>query len=54
VEEILEEMAKRNTEVKAATCFREEFEAWKAWCSLFDKKEELEQSSRDEAKEYEL
>ena len=52
MEEILEEMAERRTEVYAATCFKEQFEAWKAWCILFDKKEELEQSSRDEAKEH--
>ncbi len=47
-------MAARIIEVKAATCFSEQFESWKAWCILFDKKEELEQSYRDEAKVCEL
>ena len=54
MEDILEQLIVAKAAMQAATTFGEELEAWAKWCKLWDKKEALEEASRNNAKGYQL
>ena len=51
---LLKQLQAANKKIHSSKSFAEEFEAWKEWVLLFDKKEFLEVVGRDAAKECEL
>jgi len=51
---LLKQLEEANKKLDNSESFAEEFEAWKEWLKLFDKKEELEAKARGNAKGMEL